>query len=124
MSTGIATHSWLKILAATITANDGVVWTKVGIIPDALALIVMNDLDQPVQVRFQLTQGAAAPANGDSPDYEFAAGEPAFVNYMAIGHMLGSSDVYIRRGASGPTTGSLRLTLVKRAPARFKGIGT
>lgn len=126
MSYGVASHAHMKIAAADIAANNGTDWTKIsGNLPDCLALIILNDLDQLVQVKFNLTgQGTTAPTSATTPDYEFAAGEPAFLNYKNIGQMFGLCDVYVRKGASDPTTGSLRITGVKVAPARLKGVGT
>lgn len=122
MSYGIAEHTFLEITAAQIIAASTTSWgAKVGSLTNCLALMAFNDLDQGFKIYFSSKQGESAPADTAAEKYKFAAGEPLFVNYKNIGHIFGACDVYIKKLASAPTTGSLRITGIPQAPLKFKG---
>lgn len=122
MSSGHADHAFLEVTGAAIALLSATSWTKVGSLPDCLALACFNDLDAGgVQIRFTSKQGASAPADADSIHYKLAAGEGFFANYRAIGHIFNSCDVYMRKNAVAPATGSIRLTGIKQSPLKFKG---
>jgi hypothetical protein len=121
MANGCADHVCLQVTAAQIAAGDASTWTKVGTLPDCLALMVFNDLDAGgVELYFSEKQGATAPAGTVEPDIVLAAGEPFFANYKNIGHIFGSCDVYVQSRAVEPASGSIRITGVKVAPRKFK----
>lgn len=118
---GTADHVHMELTAAVIAALSTTVWTKVGVLPNCLALLCFNDLDKGFSIYFSNKQGESAPANSEAPAYKFAAGEPLFVNYKSIGHIFNECDVYVKKHSSDPTTGSFRLTGIKVAPRKFRG---
>lgn len=124
MSIGCAAHVSLEVTAAQIAAGDSSTWTKVGSLPDLLALMILNDLDAGgVKLKFWPLQGSApgTPGAGNAEDMILAAGEPFFANYKNIGHIFGNCDVYVKSRTAEPASGSLRFIGVKRTPLKFNG---
>lgn len=121
MANGIANHVSLEVAAAAIAAGSSAAWTKVGVLPNLLALMLLNDLDAGgVELFFSEKQGSTAPAGTIAAHVILAAGEPFFVNYRGVGHIFGSCDVYVRSRTAEPASGSLRFNGITVAPKKFK----